>query len=82
MKVRVLITRRPGILDPEGRAVARALHDLGFDEVSGVGTGKLLVLDLPDSLAPAQLESRVREMCDKLLANPVMEQYAIERIGG
>jgi phosphoribosylformylglycinamidine synthase subunit PurS len=82
MKVRVLITRRPGILDPEGRAVARALNDLGFDEVSGVGTGKLLVLDLPDSLSPAQVESRVREMCDKLLANPVMEQYAIEPLGG
>jgi phosphoribosylformylglycinamidine synthase len=45
----VSITRRPGILDPEGRAIGRALHDLGFKEVADVTTGKLLFLDVPDT---------------------------------
>jgi phosphoribosylformylglycinamidine synthase len=77
VKVRVSITRRPGILDPEGRAISRALHALGFEDVADVTTGKLLILEVPDGPRSAQ-EARVREMCEKLLANPVMEQYAIE----
>jgi len=76
MKVRVSITRRPGILDPEGKAITRALGDLGFAEVSDVRTGKLLILEVPDA-EERGLEARVREMCEKLLANPVMEQYSI-----
>jgi phosphoribosylformylglycinamidine synthase PurS subunit len=77
MKVRVSVTRRPGILDPEGRAITRALRDLGFQEVVDVTTGKLLTVELADAEA-TDVEARVREMCEKLLANPVMEQYAIE----
>ena len=78
MRVRVSITRRPGILDPEGKAITRALGDLGFAEVADVGTGKLLLLDFSGDLSAEQALARAREMCEKLLANPVMEQYAVE----
>jgi len=81
MKVRVSITRRPDILDPEGKAIARALGDLGFCEVASVRTGKLLILEVPDTAEPG-LEARVREMCEKLLANPVMEQYSVRLDSG
>jgi phosphoribosylformylglycinamidine synthase PurS subunit len=77
MRVKVSITRRPGILDPEGKAITRALHDLGFEDVADVRTGKLLLLEVPDTPRET-LQARVREMCEKLLANPVMERYEIE----
>ena len=77
MKVRVLVTPKPGVLDPEGRAVERALRELGYGSVQDVRTGKVIVLDLDtDDLSRAV--ELAREMCEKLLANPVIEQYRIE----
>jgi len=77
MKVRIWVTRREGVLDPEGRALVSALRDLGHGSVSDVRTGKLLLLDLEaDSAESAR--SQAAEMCEKLLANPVIEQYTIE----
>ena len=76
MKVRVLVTRQPGILDPEGRAIEHALHDLGYAQDDGVRTGKLIVLDL-DTSDPAKARALAAEACEKLLANPVIEQYEI-----
>jgi phosphoribosylformylglycinamidine synthase len=67
----VLIRPKAGILDPQGEAVERALPALGFSGVSGVHIGRLVELDVPDA---AQLEP----MCERLLANPLIEDYEIE----
>ena len=79
MKVRVLITPKPGVLDPEGRAVGRALDELGFGEVRDVRTGKLIVLDLATD-DPERARALATEACEKLLANPVIERYSIEPV--
>ena len=76
MKLRVLVTPKPGVLDPEGRAVQSALADLGYDLVSDVRTGKVIELELATDDA-AHARALVVEMCEKLLANPVIEQYQI-----
>lgn len=74
-KVRIAITLKPSLLDSAGRTVEGALQKLGFEGVSHVRIGKLIELEVePYS------ESRVREMCDKLLANPVIENYTIEAV--
>ena len=70
MRARVLIRPKAGILDPKGEAVARALPALGFEGVTNVHVGRLVELDVED---PAQLES----MCERLLANPLVEDYEI-----
>lgn len=77
MKARVTITLRPGVLDPQGQAIAQALGTLGFDGVNGVRQGKLIELDLAET-DRAAAEASVRQMCEKLLANTVIEAYAVE----
>jgi len=73
----VYVTLKPSLLDSAGRTVADSLQKLGFAEVSGARIGKLIELEVePYS------EARVREMCDRLLANPVIENYAIESVVG
>ena len=74
MRARVLIRPKAGILDPQGEAVERALPALGFDGVANVHVGRLVELDIED---PAQLGP----MCEKLLANPLVEDYEIELLG-
>ena len=76
MRVTVLVTLKPGVLDAEGRQVERALRELGYDQVADVRTGKViqLELDAEDTEGARQL---AQEMCEKLLANPVIEQYEI-----
>ena len=77
MKARVFITLKNGVLDPQGKAIERSLHTLGFPEVKDVRAGKYIELDMEgDSSAGA--EARIREMCEKLLANPVIEDYRFE----
>lgn len=76
MRIRVEIDRRPGLSDPQGATVQRALRDLGFDEVAAVHFGKSIVLEI-DGDDQDEAVDRVRQMCDKLLANPVMEDYTI-----
>ena len=71
-RVRVLIRPKEGILDPQGQAVERALPALGFDGVANVHVGRIVELDAED---PA----RVPEMCERLLANPLIEDFEIER---
>ncbi|MGP8240711.1 MAG: phosphoribosylformylglycinamidine synthase subunit PurS [Solirubrobacteraceae bacterium] len=71
MRARVLIRPKAGILDPQGAAVERALPALGFAGASGVHVGRLIELDVED---PAQLDS----MCERLLANPLVEDYEIQ----
>jgi phosphoribosylformylglycinamidine synthase len=76
MKLSVLITPKIGVLDPEGRALQRALGDLGYAQVKDAQIGKLITLEL-DVEDPERARELVREMCEKLLANPVIEQYEI-----
>lgn len=78
MKVRVLISLKNGVLDPQGKAVEGALHGLGFEGASNVRQGKMIELDISDASSAADAEAKAKDMCDKLLANPVMESYWIE----
>jgi len=75
MKVRIVVTLKPGVLDPQGRAIHQALGGLGFDAVNDVRAGKLFELDVADDVSDATLD----EMCRKLLANTVIENYRVER---
>jgi phosphoribosylformylglycinamidine synthase len=77
MRVRIFVSLKSGVLDPQGKAIERSLHSLGYREVRDVRMGKYLELDLEHSEVRAA-ETRVREMCDKLLANPVIEDFRFE----
>jgi phosphoribosylformylglycinamidine synthase len=74
---RVYITPKRGILDPQGKAVQSSLHALGFGEVQDVKVGKYIELRLEDA-ASATASARVREMCERLLANGVIEDFRVE----
>ncbi|MCH8040110.1 MAG: phosphoribosylformylglycinamidine synthase subunit PurS [Nitrospinae bacterium] len=74
MKARVRVTLKPGILDPQGRAIQQALATLGFTSVEGVRVGKYLEVELNET-DKAVAESTLKAMCEKLLANPVIENY-------
>ncbi len=76
MKARVAIRYRPGVLDPEARAIARALGSMGFAGVRGVARTRLLELEL-EARDRQEAEAQVRRMCERLLANPVIETYEI-----
>lgn len=77
MKARITVTLKPGVLDPQGKAIEHALEGLGFDGVEGARQGKLIELDLEDT-DKETAKARVTEMCEKLIANTVIENYAIE----
>ena len=76
MKARVFVTLKPGVLDPQGRAIHHALEGLGFEGIADVRAGKLIELDLADATSDADIEA----MCRKLLANTVIENFTIERV--
>ncbi len=78
MKARVHITLKNGVLDPQGKAVHNALKSLGFEGVDDVRQGKYIELQLEDSLPEDQAEEKVKQMCEKLLANTVIENFDIE----
>ncbi|TMJ19987.1 MAG: phosphoribosylformylglycinamidine synthase subunit PurS [Alphaproteobacteria bacterium] len=75
MKIRIYVTLKNGVLDPQGKAIHHALEGLGFEGVKGVRAGKLIELEVDDSTGDDALD----EMCRKLLANTVIENYRIER---
>ena len=77
MKARVHISLKPGVLDPQGKAIGNALQGLGFSGIGEVRQGKLIELELAETDAAAA-RARVEDMCRQLLANPVIENYAIE----
>lgn len=77
MKARVTVMLKSGVLDPQGEAVRHALGSLGFQGVNGVRQGKVIELDLATADA-ATAETEVKAMCDKLLANTVIESYRVE----
>ncbi len=76
MKVRIHVNLKPGVLDPQGRAVHHALEGLGFDGVKDVRVGRLIEMDVADNTSDEALD----EMCRKLLANMVIENYRIEKL--
>jgi phosphoribosylformylglycinamidine synthase subunit PurS len=75
MKTRVYVTLKNGVLDPQGKAIHHALEGLGFAGINGVRAGKLIELDLAESVGDEEVEA----MCRKLLANTVIENFRIER---
>jgi len=77
MKARVDITLKTGVLDPQGKAIQHALGTLGFGGVDDVRQGKVIELDLAET-DPAIAEATLKEMCEKLLANTVIENYKIK----
>jgi len=81
MKVRVLVRLKPGILDPQGATVQRALAGLGFHDVRDLRVGKLIEVEVEAS-SETSARGRVDEMCQKLLANPLLEDYTVELAEG
>lgn len=76
MKAKVYVTLKKGVLDPQGKAVMGALKSMSFDEIKDVRIGKFMELELDGSKADE--EKRLKEMCERLLANTVIENYRIE----
>lgn len=79
MKARVTVTLKNGVLDPQGKAIVGALGSLGFDGVGSVRQGKVFDVEL-DTSDRASAEASLKAMCEKLLANTVIEDYAVELI--
>ena len=77
MKARVFVTLKNGVLDPQGKAIGHALNGLGFGSVGEVRQGKVIDLELSETDA-AKAQSALKDMCEKLLANTVIEKYEIE----
>jgi phosphoribosylformylglycinamidine synthase len=77
MQVKIFVSLKNGVLDPQGKAVERSLHTLGYKDVHDVRVGKFVELDLQADSREAA-EGRIREMCDRLLANPVIENFHYE----
>jgi phosphoribosylformylglycinamidine synthase subunit PurS len=77
MKARVFVTLKSGVLDPQGKAIGHALNNLGFDSVGEVRQGKLIDIELSESNRD-KAAAALREMCESLLANTVIEKYEIE----
>ena len=77
MKARVFVTLKTGVLDPQGKAIGHALNGLGFAQVGEVRQGKVIDLEL-DEADKAKAQSDLKAMCEKLLANTVIEKYEIE----
>ncbi|MBA8878419.1 MULTISPECIES: phosphoribosylformylglycinamidine synthase subunit PurS [Phyllobacterium] len=79
MKARVTVTLKNGVLDPQGKAIVGALGSLGFDGVASVRQGKIFDVEI-DTKDRAVAEANVKAMCEKLLANTVIEDYAVELV--
>ena len=77
MRARIVIRLRPGVLDPQGTTIRKALESLGFPEVRELRVGRVLELTL-DGTDRTRAQARLDEMCRKLLANPVVEDYSVE----
>jgi len=76
-KARVFVTLKPGVLDPQGKAVAGGLESLGYKGIADVRVGKLIEITL-DETDPERLQEQIDDMCIRLLANPVIEEYSFE----
>ena len=77
LKARVVVTLKPSILDPQGKAIEGALRSLGVEGVAGVRQGKVFDIEV-DAQTPEDAKQRLDLACEKLLANPIVETYAVE----
>jgi phosphoribosylformylglycinamidine synthase len=77
VRARVFVRLRPGILDPQGQTIRKALEGLGFPEVKDLRVGRIMELELEETDA-ARARARLEDMCRRLLANPVVEEYSVE----
>lgn len=77
MKAKVFVTLKKGVLDPQGKAVGDALASMGYSEVKGLRIGKFIEVEL-DTSSKQDAEKSLKEMCEKLLANTVVEDYRVE----
>ena len=77
MKARVFVTLKNGVLDPQGKAIGNALYNLGFASVGDVRQGKVIEIELGESDS-TRAKAQLKDMCEKLLANTVIEKYEIE----
>jgi phosphoribosylformylglycinamidine synthase PurS subunit len=77
MKARVFVTLKNGVLDPQGKAIGHALNNLGFDAVGEVRQGKVIDIELSEK-DEAKARASLKDMCEKLLANTIIEKYEIE----
>ena len=77
MKARVFVTLKNGVLDPQGKAIGHALNNLGFSSVGEVRQGKMIEIEMSEK-DEAKARASLREMCEKLLANTIIEKYEIE----
>jgi phosphoribosylformylglycinamidine synthase PurS subunit len=79
-QVKVVVTLKPTLLDAQGRVVQNALHSMGYANVAQVRIGKYMELEMttPEDSPPQHLDATIKEMCDRLLANPVIEDYRYE----
>ena len=77
MKARITITLKLGVLDPQGKAIAGALHALGFDSVGDVRQGKYIEIEVAES-DPSRARAEIERICEQLLANTIIENYAYE----
>lgn len=80
MKVKVFVTLKKGVLDPQGKAVQNSLHTLGFTDVTDVRIGKYIELNLENSANQIETEEKIKQMCERLLANIVIENFSYEII--
>lgn len=78
MKAKVYVTLKNGILDPQGKAVQHSLQSIGFDEALDIRQGKLFEVTLPEGISKEDAEKKVSDMAQKILANPVMENFRVE----
>lgn len=78
MKARIVVTLKKGVLDPQGKAVKGALENLGFTQIKEVRVGKVIDVTLDGAVGKKEVEEAVEEMCRKLLANPVIEDYTFQ----
>lgn len=78
MKAQIFITPKKGVLDPQGKAIAHALENLGFSGIGEVRQGKYIEIDLGPAVNEADSRTKAQQMCEKLLANPVMEDFEVK----
>ena len=78
MKARVYVSLKETVLDPQGQTICSALHSLGYEEVQDVRQGKYFEISLSNDLTPEQARERLAEIADRVLANPVIEEFRVE----
>ena len=76
MKAKVIVMPKPDVLDPQGKAVGGALHSLGYDQLGDIRVGKMIVLELGNHVGEDDARTQVEDMCNKLLANTVIDDYS------